>query len=53
MSTSSLTRIDGLLSNPGFTDKAPANVIEREQNKKIELEGLRVQLTERLADLGV
>ena len=48
-----LARIDGLLGNPGFTDKAPANVIEREQNKKVELDGLRVQLAERLADLGV
>ena len=48
-----LARINGLLGNPGFTDKAPANVIEREQNKKVELDGLRVQLAERLADLGV
>ncbi len=48
-----LARINGLLSNSGFTDKAPANVIEREQNKKVELEGLRVQLAERIADLNL
>ncbi|RIK32125.1 MAG: valine--tRNA ligase, partial [Chloroflexi bacterium] len=47
-----LQRIDGLLGNPGFVNKAPAEVIERERGKQGELQGKRVQLVDRLADLG-
>jgi valyl-tRNA synthetase len=46
-----LQRIDGLLGNPGFVNKAPADVIERERGKQGELQGKRIQLVERLADL--
>ena len=44
-------RIDGLLGNPGFTDKAPANVVERERAKLVELQDRRAQLVERMAEL--
>jgi valyl-tRNA synthetase len=44
-----LQRIDGLLGNPGFVSKAPAEVIEREQAKQAELKDKRLQLSERLA----
>ena len=44
-------RIEGMLGNPGFTAKAPAEVIERERAKLGELQGKRAQLAERLADL--
>jgi valyl-tRNA synthetase len=47
-----LQRIQGLLSNPGFTGKAPAEVIERERAKQGELQEKRTQLAERLADLA-
>jgi valyl-tRNA synthetase len=46
-----LQRIDGMLSNPGFTGKAPAAVVERERAKQAELKARRSQLAERLADL--
>jgi valyl-tRNA synthetase len=44
-------RIEGMLNNPGFTSKAPAEVIERERSKLLELQGKRAQLAERLAEL--
>jgi valyl-tRNA synthetase len=44
-------RIEGMLNNPGFTGKAPAEVIDRERTKLAELQGKRGQLTERLAEL--
>jgi valyl-tRNA synthetase len=47
-----LQRIDGLLGNPGFVNKAPADVIERERGKQGELQGKRTQLVDRLADLS-
>jgi valyl-tRNA synthetase len=46
-----VSRIEGMLNNPGFTNKAPADVIERERAKLGELQGKRTQLSERLADL--
>jgi valyl-tRNA synthetase len=46
-----LQRIGGMLSNPGFTGKAPAAVVERERAKQAELKARRSQLAERLADL--
>jgi valyl-tRNA synthetase len=46
-----LQRIDGLLGNPKFTDKAPANVVDRERIKQDELRGQRAQLVDRLAEL--
>jgi valyl-tRNA synthetase len=47
-----LQRIDGLLANPGFVNKAPAEIIDRERNKLGELQGARRQLAERLAALA-
>jgi valyl-tRNA synthetase len=44
-------RIEGMLNNPGFTSKAPAEVIERERSKLLELQGKRAQLAERLGEL--
>jgi valyl-tRNA synthetase len=46
-------RIEGMLNNPGFTGKAPAEVIERERARLAELQGKRGQLVERLADLTI
>lgn len=46
-------RIEGLLGNPGFTNKAPADVIERERAKVTELKEKRGQLAERLSELAV
>ena len=44
-------RIEGMLNNPGFTGKAPAEVIDRERSKLADLQAKRTQLAERLADL--
>jgi len=44
-------RIDGLLDNPGFMDKAPTNVVARERAKLVELQERRTQLVERLTEL--
>jgi valyl-tRNA synthetase len=46
-----VSRIEGMLGNPGFTGKAPAEVIERERSKLAELQGKRGQLAERLGEL--
>jgi valyl-tRNA synthetase len=46
-----VSRIEGMLNNPGFTGKAPAEVIDRERAKLAELQGKRAQLAERLAEL--
>jgi valyl-tRNA synthetase len=46
-----VSRIEGMLNNPGFTGKAPAEVIDRERTKLADLQGKRGQLPERLAEL--
>lgn len=46
-----LAKLEGLLNNPGFLNKAPDNVVAREKNRQAELQEKRVQLTERLAEL--
>jgi valyl-tRNA synthetase len=46
-----LQRSEGLLNNPGFTAKAPPEVIQRERDKIAELTERRTQLSERLAAL--
>jgi len=46
-----IQRIATTLGNPGFTGKAPANVIEREQLKLAELREKREQVAARLAEL--
>ncbi len=45
-------KIEGLLSNPGFTGKAPPEVIERERARLAELGERKGQLTARLAELA-
>jgi valyl-tRNA synthetase len=47
-----VSRIEGMLGNPGFTGKAPAEVIERERARLLELQGKRAQLAERLAEIA-
>jgi valyl-tRNA synthetase len=46
-------RIEGMLANPGFVGKAPAEVVERERARLAELQERRSRLTERLAELAV
>lgn len=46
-----LRKIDGLLNNPDFVNKAAANVVERERTRQRELQEKHTQLTERLASL--
>ncbi len=46
-----LNKIVGLLSNPGFINKAPANVVEREKGRQAELQEKRDQLAARLVEL--
>jgi valyl-tRNA synthetase len=46
-----IQRIATNLDNPGFTGKAPANVIEREQLKLAELREKREQVAARLGEL--
>lgn len=46
-----LAKIDGLLNNPGFMNKAPANVVDRERNRQADFQEQRAQLVERLGDL--
>ncbi|MCE7981280.1 MAG: valine--tRNA ligase [Caldilinea sp. CFX5] len=47
-----LRKIDGLLNNPGFVNKAAANVVERERSRQRELQEKHGQLTQRLAALA-
>jgi valyl-tRNA synthetase len=44
-------RIEGMLGNAGFTQKAPVEVVERERSRLVELQARRSQLEERLAEL--
>ena len=46
-----LKALDGRLSNPGFTDRAPAAVVEAERQKQREWTARKAQLTERVASL--
>jgi valyl-tRNA synthetase len=46
-----LTALEGRLSNPGFVDRAPANVVEGERAKRDEWAGRREQLRTRIAGL--
>jgi valyl-tRNA synthetase len=47
-----LTRTQGLLANKDFTGKAPAHVVEREQDKLADLERHAAKLRERLDNLA-
>jgi valyl-tRNA synthetase len=47
-----LRKLEGLLNNPGFVNKAAANVVERERNRQRELQEKHAQLAERLAELA-
>ncbi len=46
-----LRKIEGLLNNPGFVNKAAANVVERERTRQRELQEKHGQLMQRLAGL--
>ena len=46
-----LRKIEGLLNNPGFVNKAAANVVERERTRQRELQEKHAQLAQRLAGL--
>jgi valyl-tRNA synthetase len=46
-----MQRITGLLANPGFTDKAPADVVERERVRLDEFAAKRQQFETRLREL--
>jgi len=47
-----ISRIQGKLSNAGFTDKAPAEVVERERSRLAEFQAKQTQMAERLADIA-
>ena len=47
-----LGRVSSKLENPGFVNKAPAEVVERERARMEEMQTKRTQLSERLADLA-
>ena len=46
-----LTALEGRLSNPGFTDRAPAHVVESERAKAAEWTARRDQLRTRIGGL--
>jgi valyl-tRNA synthetase len=46
-----IQRSEGLLANPGFVNKAPDQVVQRERDKLAELRSRQAQLRERLTDL--
>ena len=46
-----LTLLNSRLSNPGFTDRAPANVVESERSKQTEWTARRIQLADKVVSL--
>jgi valyl-tRNA synthetase len=48
---SQLTALNGRLANPGFTDRAPANVVEAERAKQVEWTARRAQLADKVTSL--
>ena len=48
---SQLAALSGRLANPGFTDRAPANVVEAERTKQVEWTTRRTQLADKVASL--
>jgi valyl-tRNA synthetase len=47
-----LARVEGKLANTGFVDRAPAEVVQRERDKRDEVAGVIVQLAERIDALA-
>lgn len=47
-----LARVNGKLNNPGFVDKAPADVIEKERAKQKEYQDKKAAIDERLVSLA-
>ena len=43
--------LSGKLNNPGFTDKAPADVVERERSRLIEAETQHAKITVTIKEL--
>jgi valyl-tRNA synthetase len=48
---SQLSALNGRLANPGFTDRAPAHVVEAERTKQVEWTARRAQLAGKVASL--
>jgi valyl-tRNA synthetase len=46
-----LAALSARLSNPGFTDRAPAHVVEAERAKQGEWSARRIQLAEKVTSL--
>jgi valyl-tRNA synthetase len=46
-----LTALEGRLANPGFTDRAPAVVVEAERQKQRDWTTRKAQLAEKVASL--
>jgi valyl-tRNA synthetase len=46
-----LNALSGRLANPGFTDRAPANVVAAERQKQVEWTARREQLTQKVVSL--
>ena len=49
--TQQLHGLEARLANPGFTDRAPANVVEAERQKQRDWTSRKAQLTEKVASL--
>ena len=49
--TGQLHALEGRLGNPGFTDRAPATVVEAERQKQRDWTARKAQLTEKVASL--
>jgi valyl-tRNA synthetase len=47
-----LKALNGRLANPGFTDRAPAHVVEAERAKQMEWTARRAQLADKVASLS-
>jgi valyl-tRNA synthetase len=46
-----LTALDARLANPGFTDRAPANVVAQERAKQLDWRARRAQLSDKVTSL--
>ncbi len=47
-----IQRISGMLNNPGYVNKAPAELVEKERVRLVEFQAKHQQLGERLGDMG-
>ena len=49
--TKEIARVDGMLANPKFVEKAPASKIEEEKEKQTKYKQMMLQVTQRLSQL--